>query len=139
MLSNILQAAARFQHNSVTLELKQIISDFNAQSDGSCRMMMYWSRGALAFSINKEGKSQQVGYHSYCLPHPTIEFRASAVLLEVCYCGGIPEDRQGDAIMLLKRQALRRKIQKLVGFFQRGFPIDLGFLFEKTTISIMPT
>ena len=79
--SNMLQASTRFQHTSLTLELKQIISDFNAQCEGSCRMMMYWSRGAIAFSINNEGKSQQVGVSHILqhLPHPTIEFRASAV------------------------------------------------------------
>ena len=82
-------------------------------------MMMYWSRSAIGFSIWSDDlqKLQEVGSEWESLPCAlqtiyevvSIDRCTWQTRLEVIYCGGLPENRMKDAIMLVTRQAFASK------------------------------
>lgn len=81
---------------------------------------MYWSRSAIGFSIWSDDlqKLQEVGSEWESLPCAlqtiyevvSIDRCTWQTRLEVIYCGGLPENRMKDAIMLVTRQAFASKI-----------------------------
>lgn len=54
-------AKPKFEHNIETSKLKMLVTCINIDySQLKCKIMVYWNRGAVAFSIDKNGKWKQV-------------------------------------------------------------------------------